>query len=97
MTPEGKIQNKVVEYAQDQGCLVVRVNQLAHRGWPDRMFLKNGGVLFIEFKTPGEKPELIQKVTHELIRKQGFAVAVVDSVAEGRAIIDELAKMCPDV
>jgi hypothetical protein len=97
MTPEGKIQSNVVEYARGLGVLVVRINQDAHRGWPDRMFLKNGGIVFIEFKAPGEKPTLIQDLIHEQLRDQGFAVVVVDNISEGRIIIDELAKTCPDV
>lgn len=48
-------------------------------GFPDRLLLwKNGGILFVEFKRPGEKPRRIQEVCHELLRGMGFTVQVHD-------------------
>jgi len=97
MILERSIEENLTEYAKDQGVLVLKLNVKYRRGWPDRLFLKNGGILFIEVKRPGEEPTLIQEHVHGLIRSQGFAVVVVDNFRDGRAAIDELVKICPDI
>ena len=58
-------------------------------GWPDRMLLYRGHVLFIEFKAPGEKPTKLQEWMHEKLRAQGFRVEVVDDTVKGRKLIQD--------
>jgi hypothetical protein len=53
---------------------------------PDRMFLLDGRVLFIEFKKPGEKPSRIQRWTLNDLRSRGFDAIVVDDVEEGKKL-----------
>lgn len=88
---ELKIQNAVTGYATKIGVPWIR---LAMRygvtvGWPDVIFLFKGGrTVFIEFKDPGQELKASQKVKIDILEKQGFVVHVVDSVAQGRIILD---------
>jgi hypothetical protein len=48
-------------------------------GIPDRIFMLNGRVIFIEFKAPGKKARAIQTYVHSTLRNNGFSVHVVDN------------------
>ena len=51
-----------------------------HRGLPDRLVLMPGGhAWFVETKSTGKKPTRLQKHCHELLRKLGFQVFVIDT------------------
>jgi len=58
-------------------------------GWPDRLVLYRGRVLFIEYKQLGEKPTALQTYVHEDLRRQGFEVHVIDDMYKGRKLIKE--------
>ena len=92
---ESDVETKVCEYADKVGVMHLKLNVLGRVGWPDRIFLYFGRVLFIEFKRPGEKPRKIQEYIHGKIRSHGFAVRVVDTVPDGVNHIRELTKSCP--
>jgi hypothetical protein len=89
---ESAIEVKVTQYAEQKGCLALKLNILGRRGWPDRLYLYAGRVLFIEFKRPGEKPRKLQEYIHDRIRRQGFDVALVDNIREGQGVIDKFAQ-----
>lgn len=81
----------VCVYAEEQGCLTIKLNLLGRVGWPDRLFLfKQGRMVFVEFKRVGEKPRKIQEYIHGKLRERGFNVEVVDNYADGRRIVDRL-------
>lgn len=86
---EKTIEKAVKKYAEDNGCITYKMNGLGHRGWPDRMFMFEGKVLFIEFKRLGNGPTPLQTHIHEQLRKSGFRVFVVDSVPLGKAVVDD--------
>lgn len=90
MGVESKIEATVAEYAESLGCLHLKLLMLTTMGWPDRLFLYMGRVLFIEFKQPGERPAKIQLWIHGKLRKHLFKVEVVDNVSQGKVYIDEL-------
>jgi len=85
---EAKIEKKVCEYAQRNGWLTYKFSSPANRGVPDRIFIRRGVALFIEFKAPGKKPTKFQKFTHEKLKAQGFTVHVIDSIDAGEALVD---------
>ena len=58
------------------------------KGQPDRMILKNGRVLFIEFKAPGKKPTALQLMWLRDLHWQGFAAICIDNVEEGFAELE---------
>jgi predicted methyltransferase MtxX (methanogen marker protein 4) len=80
-----------VDYAKKHaGMLIRKMNGLGVMGWPDRMFMYNGNVMFIEFKRPGGKVTEVQQKMHERIMSAGFRVWVVDDKQVGKSLIDKL-------
>jgi hypothetical protein len=83
-------EQKVVDYAVARGCLVLKLNVLGRRGWPDRLFIFKGKVFFIEFKRAGEKPGKLQEVIHGRLKQHGAMVYVVDSWSRGIELVNDL-------
>jgi hypothetical protein len=78
---EKRTRIKVLEWAQSRDITVVAIKLSMLRGWPDRLFLWQGrGVLFVEFKQPGEKPRPLQKHIHKIIESLGFKVQIHDDI-----------------
>jgi hypothetical protein len=88
---EKTIEKNVTKYAKDKGWLSFKFVSPSNRGVPDRIFMKGGRTIFIEFKASGKKPTKLQWRRIEQIEKAGLAVFVVDSVEDGREIISALA------
>lgn len=83
---EATMEKKVCDYAKSLGCIVEKFTPTTN-GYPDRIFLKDGHVFFIEFKAKGKTPTKLQNHRIEALRLSGFDVYVVDDVAEGMGII----------
>jgi len=94
---EREIEESVCEYALFKHILVLKLNIQGRRGWPDRLFLHKGQVLFIEFKCLGEHPRKLQEYIHAILRRNGFHVSVVDNVVDGIVAIDTFTSRCEDV
>lgn len=82
---ESYIERKVCEYAKEKGVLVFKCT--GHKGIPDRIFLYQGRVFYIEFKAPGKKPTVLQERVHRKIREQGIMVFVIDNIEDGKKAI----------
>lgn len=76
MADESRIQAKVVSDLKKKGWVPFRITT---NGWPDRGFMRDGRMLFIEFKSPGKKPRPLQEYIHKLIMSHGYRVYVIDS------------------
>lgn len=67
---EAKIEERLRRWAECHGWLCRKFASPAHPGVPDRIFIKNGVVAFIELKRPGEKPtsqqarEILKLIEH---------------------------------
>lgn len=62
-------------------CIKLLCDQLS--GLPDRLCLMPGGyAFFVELKSTGRKPGLLQKAIHKRLRSLGFEVYVIDSINE---------------
>jgi hypothetical protein len=86
---ESDVEAKVVKYAKSRGCLERKMNGPGYRGWPDRLFGYNGKIIWVEFKRPGKEPTNLQDYVHDRLERHGFDVKWVDSVADGKNLIDE--------
>lgn len=84
---ESSIERKGLEDCKSLGIIFRKLN--FGEGWPDRMLLYRGAVLFIEYKQKGEKPTKLQAWMHEKLRAQGFRVEVVDDTIKGRELIKD--------
>ncbi len=86
---ESKIEREVVKYAERNGWLAIKLNSGGNRGKPDRLFLKDGRTVFIEFKATGKPLQKLQKYWKEQIEARGHTVHVVDNRADGLRVLGE--------
>ena len=60
-------------------------------GMPDRIvLLPLGKIAFVEVKAPGKRPRPLQVARHELLRRLGFRVYVLDDKDKIGEMIDEI-------
>lgn len=85
---EKYIEKKVCDYAKIKGWLQYKFSSPSCRSVPDRLFIKSGKVIFIEFKASGKLPTEAQSREIEKIKSKGIPVFVVDSLEKGESIID---------
>lgn len=88
---EKDIEKRVCDYAKSLKMLVYKFTSPSRSHVPDRLFItRNGVVFFVEFKRKGQKPTKAQEVEIERIRSKGLLVAIVDNVASGKLLIEEM-------
>lgn len=85
---ERDIEKKVNKYAASLGWLVYKFVSPNRRGVPDRMYLRHGVAMFVEFKQTGKKPTALQAKEMRKLREHGFRVVVIDDVEQGREYFD---------
>ena len=83
MTLERDIEGKVVDIAKKNGWLSFKFVSPAQRGVPDRIFMKSGRIVFIEFKAQGKKPTPLQDHIMRKMVDAGAEVHVCDSIKDG--------------
>jgi len=95
MIYERDIEMAVCRYAKKKGWLAYKFTSPSRRSVPDRILLQPGGrAIFIEFKRPGGKPTKNQLREINRIIDQEFLAVIVDSVEQGKLLIDMLEKSC---
>jgi hypothetical protein len=86
---ERDIEAKVVKWAKANGWLTYKFVSPSQRGVPDRIFIKDGCIVFVEFKAPGKKPTPLQAQTIRKMKDAGCEVWVCDNA---ESAIDALAE-----
>lgn len=76
MKTERQIEKKFCRDASLNGWIVRKLN--FGEGWPDRMFLRDGNCMFIEFKRQNGKVSKLQAHVFDTLTEQGFPVCVLD-------------------
>lgn len=85
---ESTIERAVCAYAKNKGCIVMKLSGQNQRGQPDRIFLYQGRVLFVEFKAPGKRPTALQARWLDRLAHHTFHAACCDNIAAGKRLID---------
>ena len=85
---ESVIEKKVSDYATSKGWLVYKFSSPNTRAVPDKIFMRDGVVFFIEFKAPGKLPTKLQYANHNRITAHGVSVFVIDDIEDGKNIIN---------
>jgi hypothetical protein len=76
---ESHIERTVCVWAKNDGWLIFKFSSPSLRGVPDRMFIKDGLIVFIEFKAPSKKPTPLQAATMAKMGRYGAKVAWFDN------------------
>lgn len=87
---EADIERKVKAWCEVNGYLFIKMSALSARGFPDRMILKDGKVMFLELKKPGEKPRPAQQEWLSKLQRLGFNAIWADDYDLAIAGIDIL-------
>lgn len=90
---EKDIEKKVSEYAKKLGWLGTKLNSESARGWPDRLYVRNGVTVFIEFKRKGGRISALQKKRMYDLKQQNMRAYTVWNVEEGKDLFDNLEKL----
>lgn len=85
---ESVIEKKVGDYATSKGWLVYKFSSPNTRAVPDKIFMRDGVVFFIEFKAPGKLPTKLQYANHKRIKAHGVSVFVIDNIERGKDIFN---------
>lgn len=76
---ESTVEKHWCDYAKKRGWIAVKLAGPNHRGIPDRVFLRNGRAVFVEFKAPGRKPTELQQKWIRDLHNAGFHAMTVDN------------------
>ena len=92
---EKQIEAAVCEYAKAKGLLAYKFTSPSRMAVPDRLFIMPGGTMFFcEFKREGAKPTVAQKREHLTLRQHKVDVFVIDTIDEGKRMIDLMLIRC---
>lgn len=86
---ESHIEKAVCVWAKNDGWLIFKFSSPSLRGVPDRMFIKDGLIVFIEFKAPNKKPTPLQAATMAKMGRYGAKVAWFDNAADAIGWLQE--------
>ena len=81
------IETSVCMFASIHGWSVYKFVSPNNRGVPDRLFMRAGTIIFIEFKATGKKAKPLQQLRMNEIEAQGFRCYVVDNIEMGKDIL----------
>ena len=86
---ESEIEKYFVGECKKHGWLPLKFVSPSMNGVPDRIvLLPNGRIFFAELKAPGEQPRPLQKAVHNVLRRYGFKVCIIDSKESAKAYIE---------
>lgn len=89
---ESRIEKKVSDYAKSLGWLCYKFSSPGNRAVPDRIYMRDSIVFFIEFKAPGKEPSKLQTHEHIKIGQYGVRVFVIDDTQKGIELFDKIEK-----
>ena len=69
---ESAIEKKLTRWCKSVGILTYKFNSQSMRGVPDRIYMKDGNILFLELKQVGKKPTKLQFHHLKQISDQGI-------------------------
>ncbi len=86
-TLERDIERPAHQFAISRGWYAEKIMRTVRRGFPDHLFVRDGLVIFIEFKRPGEEAMPQQQRRHAELREHGASVFVIDNLDEAKRVL----------
>lgn len=80
---ESKVEKHICKYATTLGWLTYKFVSPGKRGVPDRIFLRDGLCIFIEFKATNKSPTRVQSRRLGEIKYAGFAARWINTIEAG--------------
>ena len=81
------IERYLCSEVESRGGLALKYSNQGAMGYPDRLCLLPGGrVFWVEVKSKGRKPDILQRIRIAALRELGQQVHVIDSISQ----IDDL-------
>lgn len=88
---EKYIEQKLKSMVRKSGGIALKFVSPGFDGMPDRIVLFPKGMIgFVEVKAPGMKPRALQVSRHDMLKRLGFKVFVIDDVNQIGGVIDEI-------
>ena len=85
---EKELEAACTRYAREQGWLSIKLENTGHTGIPDRLYLKDGRAVFVEFKIPRSgRLSLFQSHWLERLEKEQFTAGVVRNEEEFKELV----------
>ncbi len=88
MPGESKLEKEIVAHATSLGMLSFKFTSPSQKGVPDRIFIHEGHVLFLEIKAPKKKPSQLQWRMLLKFRKFGAACFWVNNFTDACDILE---------
>ena len=86
---EKSIEQKLVKAVKATGGICPKLVCPGFDGMPDRLvLLPHGRLGFVEVKAPGKKPSPLQTARHEMLKRLGFKVYLLDRPEQIGGILD---------
>ena len=85
---EIKIEKRCRDYAIAKSWLAYKFTSPGNIGVPDRIFIKAGKVLFVEFKAPGETSTPLQTLQQNYLIQEQMHVYEIDSFDEFKMMLN---------
>jgi hypothetical protein len=88
---EKATEQKLILMIKAAGGIAPKFISPGYDGMPDRIvLLPEGRIAFVEVKVPGKKPRPLQQARHDMLRRLGFKVFVLDDTSQIGDILDEI-------
>lgn len=84
---ERDVERPAKDFAKKRGWWLAKFVSPGKRGVPDDVFIRNGRVLWIEFKRPGKdlRPQQAKRVRE--MREHGAEVHVIDNLSDAYGLL----------
>ena len=74
---EGIFEQRWAKKAEAKGWFNIKIIQASKNGMPDRMFLKDGKIFFVEFKSKIGRLSKLQEYRIKQLRNMNFHVLII--------------------
>lgn len=83
---ESTLEKNAVKMAKQLGWLSYKFTSPQNSGVPDRLFIRDGQTIFVEFKRLGEQPRPLQMKVINDMRLYGATVYVIDNLKDAENV-----------
>lgn len=84
---EKEVEHPAMLYAESRGWWQDKIMRTSRGSFPDRFLARQGRVILIEFKRPGEPARPKQGKRHRELRAHGVEVFLCDNLEDAKRIL----------